>query len=47
MRMSFIHDYQILMNVVKEVTDVNRTVITLLVLMHVAATVAIVLMEME
>ena len=47
MRIPLIHDYQILTNVVKQLTDVNRTAITLLVLMHVAATVVIILMEME
>ena len=34
-------------NVVKELIDVNRTVIILLVPMHVAATVAIVLEKMQ
>ena len=35
------------MSVVKELTDVNKTATIQLVLMHVAATVAIVLTEME
>ena len=35
------------MSAVKELTDVNRTAITLLVLMHAAAIAVIVLMKME
>ena len=43
----FESDCKTLMNVVKELTDVNRTVIIPLVLMCVAATVVIVLEKME